>query len=279
MTTALAPRAPADANAGPGVVDDICLASRHKRASGACTFLANDLVEAVVRAASRCRSRSGKAPHRSAESRATPIAQIRACAAWARRDCSCPRAGAGRAIAMATLRSPGIRLRTWPAGPSCRSGRGDSAYAAGHSCALPCRPCIRRSPFLALRVGPSSRAGSRGTPTPESGFGTQVLVEWRRRCWSRSAATVSPRAIVTSASTSLAFPGSPAPGSRLPASAGGSDTLAWSGKETSPGSDQRRYRLSSMGGVLVASADCSFPQGRGLANRALASKHGRRPWL
>jgi len=47
------------------------------------------------------------------------------------------------------------------------------------------------------------------------------------------------------------------PGSRL-ARAAQTLSLGW-GKETSPGSDQRRYRLSSMGSVLVASADCSFP--------------------
>jgi hypothetical protein len=50
------------------------------------------------------------------------------------------------------------------------------------------------------------------------------------------------------------------PGSRLARAA---QTLSLGrGKETSPGSDQRRYRLSSMGSGLVASADCSFPTTR-----------------
>jgi hypothetical protein len=46
---------------------------------------------------------------------AIAFAQIRACAAWARRDCFCPRAGAGRAIAVATLRSRNHLGRRTPA--------------------------------------------------------------------------------------------------------------------------------------------------------------------
>ena len=49
--------------------------------------------------------RAPRALHRT--DRALERAQIRACAAWARHDCFCPRAGAGRAIAMATFRWPG----------------------------------------------------------------------------------------------------------------------------------------------------------------------------
>ena len=37
------------------------------------------------------------------------------------------RASASRAIAKATFRSPGIKLRSRPGGPLCRSDRGDSA--------------------------------------------------------------------------------------------------------------------------------------------------------
>jgi hypothetical protein len=70
---------------------------------------------------------------------------------------------AQRAIASATFRSPGIKLRTWPAGPSCRSGQGDSAYAAGF---LP--PCRAGPAFGDLRASgcdpparPAARAHAR----------------------------------------------------------------------------------------------------------------------
>jgi len=55
---------------------------RHKRASGACRFLANSLVEGVVSARSRSRSQR-RADHRQRDQTcAAAIAQIQACAAW-----------------------------------------------------------------------------------------------------------------------------------------------------------------------------------------------------
>jgi hypothetical protein len=66
---------------------------------------------------------------------------------WAvvRAPCLCPLTIAfndepspGTTIASATFRSPGIKLRTWPTGPSCRSGRG--------------RVCIGSRAFFARRV-------------------------------------------------------------------------------------------------------------------------------
>jgi hypothetical protein len=73
-------------------------------------------------------------------------------ASWSPHDRNCDPASSSRTTASATFRSPGIKLRTWPTEPSCRSSRGSSPYqAARRSCALPCRPCIRRPTGPALR--------------------------------------------------------------------------------------------------------------------------------
>jgi hypothetical protein len=187
---------------------------------------------------------SGKAPRRccspaqAAAERSAKAHLIASSAAGFKRRRARPSAGAG-----GDLRSP--RSGTIGRRGKFRPAR---AHANPRFCAPLGRPRFRRSPCLALRVGPSSRAGSRGSsPTPESGFGTRVLVEWRRRCWSRSAAAVSPRAgHFRFDKLGVSWQA----GSRL-ARAAQTLSLGW-GKETSPGSDQRRYRLSSMGSVLVA---------------------------
>ena len=75
--------------------------------------------EATVRGAQGSPTRHGASAHTPgcacfvqrrprANRSARAFAQIRACAAWARRDCFCPRAGAGRATAMATEHASGL---------------------------------------------------------------------------------------------------------------------------------------------------------------------------
>ena len=57
----------------------------------------------------------------------------------------------------ATFRSPGIKLRTWPAGPSRRSGRVDSAYAAGRSCTCRAGPAFGDKEGARVRGHETSR--------------------------------------------------------------------------------------------------------------------------
>jgi hypothetical protein len=86
---------------GPGCRSARRSSSVHRR----CEVLAQTphgraLSKRTARATTR-RSNSGRTRRRAAAA-----AQIRACAAWGRRDCFCPRAQRGPGIAMATLRSP-----------------------------------------------------------------------------------------------------------------------------------------------------------------------------
>ena len=104
--------------------------------------------------------RAPRALHRT--DRALERAQIRACAAWARHDCFCPRAGAGRAIAMATFR--------WPGSGSPQLGRARACLdrlcvcngPIPHALASALLPATSRSPNGPARAIPFVLVAARG---------------------------------------------------------------------------------------------------------------------
>ena len=113
---------------------------------------ANERVEAELSGAQPwlLHSRRG-----SSEGATAALAQIRACAAWARRDCFCSRARCGRVRAGLSLwrrcDSGRPSSRACPARPQRGSSRTDAAYATSRICAARLAPCLRRSAELCRR--------------------------------------------------------------------------------------------------------------------------------
>ena len=90
-----------------------------------------------------------------AESRAAPIAQIRACAGWARHDCSYSRARSGRAIATPRPQSSRCGWRTAASARRCTSRAARGRRHPPRYCfstASPTAPAGSDRPALADRV-------------------------------------------------------------------------------------------------------------------------------
>ena len=118
MLRSCCPPLPCGRLSRPRIRQRCCSARRSssgsRRPRGACSDVHGRALSKRTARPAAPRSNSGRTRRRAAA-----VAQIRACAAGARRDCFCSRAGAGRAIAMATVRSrlppaPGDRSATKP---------------------------------------------------------------------------------------------------------------------------------------------------------------------
>ena len=111
-------------------------------------------------AASTSRRMQQSAAARRRGARTCAIAQIRACAPLARRDCFCSRPGAGRAIALATLRSPrSARRSSLSSSPkSRRAGQRQRGRRISSGPSV----CTKSSETLALS-GRSGRLDPRGS--------------------------------------------------------------------------------------------------------------------